>query len=182
MIGNDLVDLNNLPPHPRFLKRVFTEEEQEWILSQGHPEKALWTLWAVKEATFKAISKRDRTCRFLHREFVVDPTVWRCSHQNCAAHIELSTTEHFVHAIALLDPLQWRILAHKIGPSIDADKESESVRKLAQTMLESLGYDHSEISQRPPAIHRGGQRVKELEISLSHDGRYLAVVIGTIIF
>ena len=61
-LGNDIVDLAD-PRHTgkagdeRFLKRVFSEEEQEDIRSCENPDRALWIRWAGKEAAFKTISK-----------------------------------------------------------------------------------------------------------------------------
>ena len=61
-LGNDIVDLAD-PRHTgkagddRFLKRVFSAEEQEDIRSSANPDRALWIRWAGKEAAFKTISK-----------------------------------------------------------------------------------------------------------------------------
>jgi hypothetical protein len=61
-LGNDIVDLAD-PRHrgkagdERFLRRVFSKEEQEDILSSEDPDRALWIRWAGKEAAFKSISK-----------------------------------------------------------------------------------------------------------------------------
>lgn len=61
-LGNDIVDLAD-PRHPgkakdeRFLRRVFSEREQEAIRSSVDPDRALWTRWAGKEAAFKTVSK-----------------------------------------------------------------------------------------------------------------------------
>jgi len=61
-LGNDLVDLSD-PRHmgkaadERFLRRVFSEEEQEVIRTASQPDRTLWLHWAGKEAAFKTISK-----------------------------------------------------------------------------------------------------------------------------
>jgi hypothetical protein len=76
-LGNDIVDLTD-PRHTgkagdeRFLRRVFSEREQEDILQAPDPDRALWMRWAGKEAAFKTISKSEGTPpTFAHRLFRV---------------------------------------------------------------------------------------------------------------
>lgn len=60
-VGNDVVDLGE-PENQgksgdgRFLARVFTDQEQEMIALAARPDTLLWSLWAAKEAAYKAIS------------------------------------------------------------------------------------------------------------------------------
>lgn len=62
-VGNDIVDLTQSTAKKksrniRFLNRVFTPDEQDFILSSSaFPELRLWCCWAAKEAAYKAISK-----------------------------------------------------------------------------------------------------------------------------
>ena len=61
-VGNDVVDRGdpaNLGKSrdARFLDKVFHREEQEFIRSSADPDGALWVLWAVKEAAWKAAVK-----------------------------------------------------------------------------------------------------------------------------
>ncbi|MDP5169002.1 MAG: 4'-phosphopantetheinyl transferase superfamily protein, partial [Bacteroidia bacterium] len=58
MIGNDIVSLERtgLQPrseNPRFLSRVLTAQEHQLLSQQPDKERALWTLWALKESTYK---------------------------------------------------------------------------------------------------------------------------------
>lgn len=41
----------------RFIERVFTPGERDLIFSSPDPDHALWSVWACKEAAFKAVSK-----------------------------------------------------------------------------------------------------------------------------
>ena len=75
-IGNDLVDL--LDPqaqdkwqNPRFLARMCTLEEQQLVLRSSNPHRSLWTLWACKEAAFKAIKKEMESARFIPNQYVL---------------------------------------------------------------------------------------------------------------
>jgi hypothetical protein len=76
-LGNDIVDLAD-PRHTgkagdeRFLKRVFSDEEQEDIRSSENPDRAVWIRWAGKEAAYKTISKQLGTPpTFIHSLFQV---------------------------------------------------------------------------------------------------------------
>jgi len=64
MIGNDVVDLRqasiNSPKNfkglrwKRFLNKVFTQEEQEFIMMSSENQfKIVWLLWSMKEAAYK---------------------------------------------------------------------------------------------------------------------------------
>lgn len=61
-IGNDIVDLTDHHARgksrdTRFIERVFTKYEQEYIVHDTNPDVALWSLWSGKEAAYKAVSK-----------------------------------------------------------------------------------------------------------------------------
>lgn len=61
-LGNDVVDLSDTRHRGksgdgRFLRRVFTHEERDAILSATVPDQALWIRWAGKEAAYKTVSK-----------------------------------------------------------------------------------------------------------------------------
>ena len=76
-VGNDVVDLKdpeNIGKNrdDRFLCRVFTAGERELIASVPSPDTLLWSLWAAKEAAYKAVSSADpAVCSIPHRYRVV---------------------------------------------------------------------------------------------------------------
>jgi phosphopantetheine--protein transferase-like protein len=56
MIGNDIVDLKQIASNwkrPRFLEKVFTQEEQQLICSSENQHQMVWLLWSMKEAAYK---------------------------------------------------------------------------------------------------------------------------------
>ena len=63
-VGNDIVDLKEpgnrgKSGDDRFLGRVFTAEERGLIARAAAPDTRLWSLWAAKEAAYKAVSGGD---------------------------------------------------------------------------------------------------------------------------
>ncbi len=208
-VGNDIVDLQNPTAHPRFLQRICTSEEQKAVLAYSEPSTALWTLWAIKEATYKAVKKLDPNARFLPKQFTVHDRLFLCHYKHLQANIYLIQTKDYVHATALLSeyPLtvlqelkledQWRIscstgsgqviqVISSIGILPKEALESDAVRKLALTMLKEIGYADCKIIREkkdhqllPPQVHKE-KRVENLDISLSHDGHYLAATLGIV--
>jgi phosphopantetheinyl transferase (holo-ACP synthase) len=62
LVGNDIVDRrdpanNGKSLDGRFLEKVFLPEERNFIRLSADPDGALWALWAVKEAAWKASVK-----------------------------------------------------------------------------------------------------------------------------
>jgi phosphopantetheine--protein transferase-like protein len=68
MIGNDIVDFKRAALQSNwqrrgFLEKLFSENEQSLILNSEFPERRLWLLWAMKEATYKAHQRRFKSPR-----------------------------------------------------------------------------------------------------------------------
>ena len=62
MIGNDIVDLRLAKTQsnwqrPRFLEKIFTEEEREYINKSKNPEIEVWKLWTMKESAYKICNR-----------------------------------------------------------------------------------------------------------------------------
>ncbi len=76
VIGNDIVDLADHGNKGkfrdrRFRDRVFTTEEGRRIDAAPDPDAMLWTLWAAKEAAFKAAVKLRPGLGFIPRSYRV---------------------------------------------------------------------------------------------------------------
>ncbi|GHA30828.1 hypothetical protein GCM10007103_10450 [Salinimicrobium marinum] len=76
MIGNDVVDLDLAATQSNwkrkgFLKKVFTTTEKDWILSSEDKDLAVWLLWSMKEAAYKAHQRKynlRRQLKWLRQE------------------------------------------------------------------------------------------------------------------
>ena len=105
-LGNDVVDLTDPGAvgkcrDARFVARVFTPDEQAWIAAAAAPDRALWRLWAAKEAAYKAARKTVSGLVFAHRAFAVDPVLGRVVCANGAFAVQWTEAERWVHAIAV---------------------------------------------------------------------------------
>jgi len=64
MLGNDVVDLEDVDARPetfrrRFEVRVFAEEERQAIAADEHPQARRWAHWGAKEAAYKLARQLD---------------------------------------------------------------------------------------------------------------------------
>ncbi|PRX47321.1 4'-phosphopantetheinyl transferase family protein [Salegentibacter salegens] len=78
MIGNDIIDLNLIRNQSNwqrrgFLQKLFTGEEQAFILNSEDPELVVWLLWSMKEAVYKAVQRKYMLERFYNpKQFVCE--------------------------------------------------------------------------------------------------------------
>jgi len=195
MVGNDVVDLASRrgaprTVRPRFDERVFRDDERRAIARSADPHRTRWSLWAAKEAAYKAAKRMD------------DRTVWSpirfrvrldaARQAGCVEHasgrypVRFLDVEHGVHAVAvtevlegLLDapgPREARLLSGcRRGP---VDDPSAAVRRLTREQLaRHLGTPPEEIEvrrvKRIPELWRRGCE-SPAPLSLSHHGELVA--------
>jgi phosphopantetheine--protein transferase-like protein len=75
-VGNDVIDLKEPENRGksgdhRFLDRVFTAPERAMIAAARPPDTLLWSLWAAKEAAYKAVSGGDPSVCSIPRRYPV---------------------------------------------------------------------------------------------------------------
>ena len=81
-VGNDVVDLREpanagKSRESRFLKKILTDAEIEFVKNAENPDAALWSLWACKETAYKVIKKSFSDTAFIPRRW---QTVFTKSH------------------------------------------------------------------------------------------------------
>lgn len=174
VIGNDVVDLRDADArpgglHPRFDEKAFSDAERAWLADGPDPSRRRWTLWAAKEAAFKALRQRDPGVGFAPRRF----RVWldapgRTGVVRLGA-VELGVrVDHgpdWVHALASdTARATWSLEA-----VADEREARRAVRHLARAGLpDGVRVERRE---RIPELHWGGRRAP---LSLSHHGRFVA--------
>lgn len=145
-------------------------------LLAADPKRLLWTLFAAKEAAFKALSKAlPGPLVFAHRKFVVGADLRSVAYEGYPLWLRVVDDGPCVHAVVWSDdepPL------HGVGPA--GDDPSADARAL---LLKRLGVPGLTVEREPqpgswngfgpPKLFRDGTRVN-LDISLSHDGRFVA--------
>ena len=197
-VGNDVVDLRE-PANAgksrdsRFLKKILTNAEIEFVQNAEDPEATLWSLWACKETAYKVIKKSSLDAAFLPRQWTVTFKSTKSKYSDgevtvpgkSKIYIRLFSNSNYVHCIGAdclvaLDKLIW---------SVDALPEKEKINPslylrycLGQSLAKhfSLNFHHIKIKRtrenaelQPPRVYVDGRKT-DIDISLSHDGRYVA--------
>jgi phosphopantetheine--protein transferase-like protein len=199
-VGNDVVDLRE-PANAgknkdsRFLKKILTNAEIEFVQNARNPDEALWSHWACKETAYKVIKKSFPAAAFLPRRWQVifNKTKSKYSEGEVTfsgegkVYIRLVSNSQYVHCIGadvltVLDKLIWRVDVlpekEKINPSLYL--RHCLAQSLAKTF--SLNFHHIKIKRtrengelQPPRFYVRGRKT-DIDISLSHDGRFIGYV------
>jgi len=185
----------------RFVHRVLNPHEQRLVFNSGHPDTLLWALWAAKECAYKAVSKSApdvssaprRYPVILDLEKIINSATGIVMTPHGIVPVKIFFNEEYVHCIGIDGPSNSlksivygmdKISPEKI-PEADSisEKESLTARKLAKkhiaSCLQIKEQDIQIIRQKnhsgiyPPMIYAKG-KMKNMEISLSHDGRFAA--------
>jgi len=210
-VGNDIVDLtlkdNIGKSHDyRFLNRVFTASEQNFLNQSTNKDASLWKMWAAKEAAYKILKKCDPDLIFSHLKFVV--TAQECQTRGMVKHhdkvisVRWEENADWVHCIAHMQSedcpyrhFVWQVssLAEHVSSKIPFSSResasiyssaSRSVRVQTKKLLQKLGLEQVEIVREllknkfgPPFIMDSGHKNEDCDISMSHDGNFVASAI-----
>jgi phosphopantetheine--protein transferase-like protein len=166
--------------------------------------RIVWALWAAKEAAYKACKKQDTDISFSPREFQVqiDTVIDKLQFKDRILFLEWQHHPDWIHCVALLSNQKIPIEKH-CASLLDWEKnycsipelseqealsiyseESRQVRRYAKTLLaQKTPYSDLEIIRTPqapqgfgpPQLYLAHQRLPHADISLSHDGQWLAV-------
>ena len=197
-VGNDVVDLrepanSGKSKNSRFLKKILTDTEIEFIENTERPEAALWSFWACKEAAYKVKKKSFPDIPFIPRRWHVVFNKLQSEYSDGeviipgkgSVYIRLFSNIQYVHCVgadsfAVLNKLIWSVEAlpeeKEINPSLFLrDRLGE---KLAHHFF--LNFHDIKIRRtkkngefQQPRVYVGGKET-DIDISLSHDGRFVA--------
>lgn len=191
-VGNDVVDLGDpdIAAHhlrQRFVERVCTPDEVNRVSLSDNAHVLLWSLFAAKEAGFKVVAKLTPGIAFSPRRFQVDAEFTQVCHDDVHLPLRLTQTDDWVHAVASqgkIDPVRepvWKVERRQVEMG-----ESDAVRQLAvRTAAQHLGLSVNALAVErdedrrfrddlsPPRLLCDGEPV-DVDLSLSHDGRWIA--------
>ncbi len=74
MIGNDIIDLsaaivNSRWQEQRFLDKLFSNEEQAFIMADENRFQNIWRLWSMKESAYKIYARTQKSPIFNPKSF-----------------------------------------------------------------------------------------------------------------
>ncbi|MFD2915281.1 4'-phosphopantetheinyl transferase superfamily protein [Psychroserpens luteus] len=187
MIGNDIVDLKYSASNwkrPRFLDKVFTQNEQALIFSSENKHETLWLLWSMKEAAYK-IHVQQFGERFFNPKRLVceliseDKGLIRIDDNNYFT--TSAITENYVHTIATLSAsttnmnsvFKAEIASHHIQSDILKKALLKSISKTKQLPLQDLEIKKTTIGV--PELFCDDSKLP-MSFSLTHCGRFSGFV------
>lgn len=190
----------------RFISRVFTSGERDCIFRSSNPDETLWTLWAGKEAAYKVMVKTDPLACSIPRAYPVEldkrenrpfrsgtvstpaGTVWiRVFRKDGALHVIgmnacPGNPEEVVEGVESLNSLE-------PDAASSPDRESYLARAfLLRRLSKFLERKPHEMEIRrlkenrglgPPRLYIQGKPFG-VDISMSHDGRFVAYAFSRI--
>jgi phosphopantetheinyl transferase (holo-ACP synthase) len=196
VVGNDIVDLSDpaiQASHlsPRFVQRVCSEVERTALAEAHNARTLLWSFFAAKEAGYKAIVKlRGWAPVFSLPHFRVATDLTTVTFENVALSLAVTCNAAWAHAVAWSDV--------RFPPTTSLERfpagtnPSSAVRALLRRALGAkLACDPGQVAIvrdpdatsadgfGPPYAVHGGQRLP-IDVSLSHDGAFIACAIGAL--
>jgi phosphopantetheinyl transferase (holo-ACP synthase) len=189
VIGNDIIDLNVAGKNSRwqeqrFLDKLFTQQEQEFILNDDLIYQNIWFLWSMKESAYKIHTRNLKSSNFNPKSYncaITSKTIGTVSFDNHTVNTTtkynsdiIYTTAHFKDTYCITKYLSLE------GPS-PVDKSQQLRKKAIQTFA-----DMKSISEVMISIEKDkfgvpqlliNNKAQDISLSLTHHGNYGGVAI-----
>lgn len=192
LVGNDVVDLGDPDNQasfgrPGYVERVCTPAERRAVEAAADPERTFWALFAAKEASYKLLVKLGEEPGLAHRSIEVAPDFGSARYHDHDLRLTVEHTEGWVHALSSLGPSAPRFEVVALPPHARASAAGrELLCRIAATVLGVPGATLS-IERRPsPRSYDGFEPPRlcqagvptGIDVSLSHDGNYVAAALS----
>lgn len=200
------LDALNYPKNLRFVRRVLCEQEQQVFFAHSNSIPLFWMFWAAKEAVFKIIKKIDPHATFSHRSFQVtiewdnlETASGLVTYREEIHPVTFTITPEWVHCIATngnhFGNIAYQVSANNEITCDPSDftpdemasifsSESFLVRMLVKNIFRAHNGTNCEVRRRPlikkfgpPEIWCQGEKKRDIDVSMSHDGNYCAALI-----
>lgn len=189
-VGNDIIDIETAfllekEQDEKWINKVFTIREQQYIYNTHSPKLTLWKLWSCKESAYKVIVKRQNK-RFLNPKRI---EIFSCDVTDChfAAYEDMrlltssNCTKQYIHTVCTanahdLDKVVGEVFRY---PELSQSSGSKEIRgKMVRKISLSIGaFDFSFHKDKfgIPSIQASSLEVN-IDISFSHDEPHFAYV------
>jgi len=189
---------------PRILARVLTASERTRLADADAGDIGFALLWSAKEAAYKAVKKIQASLVFAPRRWQVECADLKLSADvTLPDHAPITVTwrphAHWLHctavhgpspdlidsAVAALAEFSTDIVFSEDERDSFSSESSAAVRALARKLLAQHGVTKIKIVRErgergllPPRVFSDGMARDDIQLSLSHDGDYVAVAIA----
>ena len=187
MIGNDIVDISLAKKQSDwqrrgFLDKIFTCAEQEQIASAINPFQMVWTMWSMKESTYKVLIQKG------YKRFN-NPRKLECAldtfYKGCVSAFDeqfiTSTQQHsdYIFTTAKLlahskTSTQSKVFSLDVDPSDLRSKAAYQELKQYLTLLKGWNLDSLKVKKTirgVPQIFYNNTYL-EIPLSLTHHGKF----------
>lgn len=200
----DMEDGRNLnrSGQKRFLDKLFTPSEQHLISASDMPDHMIWVLWSIKESAYKVINRSTGIrsyaplsykvqlssalikSKMINRENssgvkFLDSSISALGFKLFAKTL---VTRSFIYSHAssefsYLKHVKWNI---EKTTATKPEQQSHTIRESAKKHIaQTQRIEMSEISisndeGRPPCVQINHKSIDKIDLSLTHDGPYLA--------
>jgi phosphopantetheinyl transferase (holo-ACP synthase) len=186
-VGNDVVDLGDpwaasALGRDRFVRRVLSPDERARLRGSADPTRLLWSAFAAKEAAYKVACKLGPPPPLAHREFITAPDLQSIRFRELVFQLRVQGGPSFVHALAWLGP-ETPTGAVETCADVDAGRAARARLCADLAQATGCGVDDFRVIRDPrpgsftgfgpPRVLFRGDPAP-LDVSLSHDGPYLA--------
>lgn len=182
MIGNDIVDIQLARQQsnwrrPRYLDKIFTSQEQEYIRQSAIPEQMVWRLWSMKEAAYKLYIQVYPGRFYNPRAFKCSLNLSEVNYRTFKCYVQTKITSNYIISEARISPTKMSSEVIKFN-GVSTPKQSKFLKsKLLSDVAEAL---HCQINQlefvkQPYGIPTIQYNQKDINVSLSHHGYYGAM-------
>lgn len=192
LVGNDVVDLGDPDnresfARPGYVERVCTPAERRVLEAAEDPERLFWCFFAAKEAAYKLLVKLGEEPGLSHKRIEVAGDLASSRYDDREIALRVGHADGWVHALASVGPADPRFEVSELGEHARASAAGREL--LCRMAAEVLGVSGAELSveRRPsPASYDGFEPPRlcdrgvptGLDVSLSHDGRYVAAALA----
>lgn len=186
--GNDIVDLRDedaIEPSEniRFVKRVLNENEIRSVFDSKNPKETLWTLWSLKESAYKALKRKYADLQFIPKDFSVNSKTFIVDWRKIEFLYSVVEQQREEFVASYCSTTQNGFVYHKYEDYNFHEVKitpSAAVREFAKKKISELWnispeYLKIEVELYPEIINLKTQ--KKLPLSMSHHGRYVAILI-----
>jgi phosphopantetheinyl transferase (holo-ACP synthase) len=176
----------------RFLKKILTDAEMEFVKNSENSDEALWSFWACKETAYKVIKKTFPDAAFLPKRWPVTFGKTKSKKSDGLVqvpdkgdvYIRLFSNSEYIHCVGAdkLSVLDKIICGVENLPGEKTDPSLFSRLCLAQSLAKHFSLNLHQIKIKrtrikgelqPPCVYIDGRKT-DIDISLSHDGRFVA--------
>ena len=187
MIGNDIVDLNNIKSNwkrIRFLDKVFSKKEQQIIFVSENRPQTVWLLWSMKEAAYK-IYVQQFGIRFFNPQRLVchlsSSTIGYVTIENKTYYCSSIISKDYIYTIATTNNSEnYKSAIFKVENDSYLTQSESLKKRVLETISKNTNFNLKDLNIRkdivgvPQLFHHNSKLL--MHLSLTHCGNYCGYV------